>query len=128
MHMKRHSFCGLGAILGLLAAAGLPGEAQAQTSTTYSASNQWGTMPGGVSVNGALDSAAQAATNAAVAGAANGAKKGVLMGSNVTINSIGSQTIISNTIFGSNNPTNITASQSASNSGSVSNTGTVNAQ
>ena len=66
-----------------------------------SASNQWGTMPGGVAVNGALDSAAQAATNAAVAGAVNGARKGVLMGSNVTINSIGSQTIVSNTIFGS---------------------------
>jgi hypothetical protein len=128
MQMKRPSFWGLGALLGLSIAAGLPGEVQAQSSMTYSASNQWGTMPGGVSVNGALDSAAQAATNAAVAGAANGAKKGVLMGSNVTINSIGSQTIISNTIFGSNNPTNITASQSASNSGSVSNTGTVNAQ
>ena len=75
-----------------------------------------------------LPPAAQAATNAAVAGSVNGVKKGVLMGSNLTINSIGSQTIISNTIFGSNNPTNITASQSASNSGSVSNTGTVNAQ
>ena len=54
MHMKRHSFCSLGAILGLLIAAGLPGEAQAQTSTTYSASNQWGTMPGGVSVTASV--------------------------------------------------------------------------
>lgn len=89
----------------------------------------WGTTPGGVAVNGAVDSAFSHVSNSAAAGAVNAARSGVLLDTGAggpTIYSIGSQSIVSNTIVGNDNSATISASQSATNSGAVSNQGTIN--
>jgi hypothetical protein len=106
----------------------LTAPAQAQSATTYASGNMWGTAPGGVSVTGATDSAIAHNQNSMVAGAVNAARKGLLIGNgpNMTISSIGSQSIISNTIIGNDNTNSVNANQSSSNSGSTSNQGTIN--
>jgi hypothetical protein len=67
------------------------------------------------------------AANSGVAGAAQSAKDGILYapGTTITIQSIGSQNIVSNSINGSNNSTKIDASQDANNNAAVSNQGAV---
>lgn len=114
------------AILGLLLSVGLS-PASAQSSTTYAAPNMWGTVPSGVSVPGALDSSSLHYQNGAAAGQVNAARSGVLLGTggSSTINAIGSQAIVSNTIYGNGNTTTITASQSSSNTAAVSNAGQI---
>ena len=107
-----------------------PTAAEAQSATNYAAGNQWGTAPSGVAAPGALDSAAAHAQQSAVAGAVNAAENGLLLGTGLgglSITSIGSQTLVSNTIVGNGNTTNLNSSQSSSNSASVSNTGTIQA-
>jgi hypothetical protein len=101
--------------------------AMAQTSTSYSASNMWGTQPSGVSVPGALDSAIMHNQNGAAAGEVNAAQNGFLIngGGSNTINAIGSESIISDTINGNGSSIAVSASQSASNSGSVRNGGQI---
>ena len=114
--------------LNALIVFGLPTEAAAQSTTTYAAGNQWGTTPGGVSVNGAYDSAVTHSVDGQIAGQINAARVGGLIGlqgSNLTISSVGSQTIVSNTISGQNISSSINATQTSSNSGSVSNVGTI---
>ena len=111
---------------GALAAGAAP--ASAQSSTTYASGNMWGTTPAGVAVNGALESSQAHAQNSAVAGAVNAAKKGILLGTGLgglSIYSIGTQTVVSNTIVGSNNVINQNTAQNAQNSGDVSNNGTI---
>jgi hypothetical protein len=100
----------------------------AQSIDNYSASNMWGTAPAGVAVPGALDSAIAHNQNSAVAGAVNAAEAGALFngGSGITITSIGSQNIISTTVIGDGNDVDVDANQSSSNTGAVSNSGTVN--
>jgi hypothetical protein len=112
--------------VAVFGAIGLADEATAQN-YSYSATNMWGTAPSGVAVPGALESAVAHSQNSAVAGAVNAAAAGTLLatGDGGTISSIGSQTIVSNTVFGNNNPTTISASQSATNSGEVSNSGQI---
>ena len=108
------------AVLGSSASAG--GE-------SYAAGQMWGTAPGGVSVNGADDSAYSHLVNGEVAGTVNAAKSGTLLdtgGGGLSIYSIGTQTIVSSTIVGNDNSATIQASQSATNSGGVSNQGTIN--
>lgn len=115
-------------VLALLAFAGLPssGSALAQSASSYSASNMWGTTPSGVAVPGAVDSSIAHGQNSAVAAAVNAAQQGTLLGTGIgggSIYSIGSQTIVSNTVVGNNNSADIHASQSAQNSGDISNSG-----
>jgi hypothetical protein len=113
--------------LTLLAFAGLPasGSALAQSASGYAAGNMWGTSPSGVAVPGAVDSSIAHTENSAVAGAVNAARAGMLMGTGAggSIYSIGSQTIVSNTVVGNGNSTDVNANQSAQNSGDVSNSG-----
>lgn len=107
------------------------GSALAQTSSgsgMNSASNMWGTAPGAGAGGVGLDSALMNAANSNVAAAAQSAKDGILYapGTSITIQSIGSQNIVSNSINGSNNSTSIDASQSSSSNAAVTNQGTVN--
>lgn len=111
----------------LLFALALPmQQAQAQTTATHSGVNMWGIVPGGVSVVGALDSVAAHGQNGVVAGQVNAARNGVLSSSAITIQSIGSQSIVQTNIVGNNNSSATSANQTSSNTGAVTNTGTVN--
>lgn len=103
------------------------GEAAAQTSTNYSASSMWGTAPAGIAVSGATDSSVSHAQNGVTAGQVIAARDGSLStsGTSETISAIGSQTIVSNTVFGNNNDVDIDATQTATNSGSVENDGKI---
>lgn len=104
--------------------------ASAQSTTNYAAGNMWGTTSGGVGVNGAAESASTHATNGLTAAQVNAANGNVLIDTGgsggLSIYSIGTQTIVSNTVLGSNNNTNVTATQNATNSGGVTNGGTIN--
>jgi len=107
--------------------------AAAQSATTYSAGNQWGTVSSGVAVNGGLESAQSHAVNAASAGAVNAAKNGILLGNgsgSLTISSVGSQSIVSNSINATNSTisSSINATQTSTNSGAVTTNGTINVQ
>jgi hypothetical protein len=107
---------------------GLPTQAAAQSTSTYAAGMQWGATPGGVAVNGAYESALGHAVDGQIAGQVNAARIGGLIGlqgSSLSITSIGSQTNVTNSVSGQNITSSINATQSSSNSGSVSNTGTI---
>lgn len=101
-------------------------ESRAQTSSSTAAPGMWGTVPGGVSVLGAIDSAISHAQNGIVASQVNAARAGILLGTNTTIQTIGSQTIMQNNITGNNNSASTSGSQTSSNSGSTTNNGSVN--
>lgn len=96
----------------------------------YDASNMWGTAPAGATVEGALESSAMHLQNGIVAGQVNSAEEGLLYsngsGENYSIYSIGSQSVISNTILGDGNDISVSAHQESSNSGDVSNNGQIN--
>lgn len=87
----------------------------------------WGTAPAGVAVIGSVDSAISHEHNGVVAAQVNAAKKGLLAGGvpGMSITSIGSQSIVSNTVIGNNNNTSVTATQTTSNTGSVTNQGSI---
>lgn len=89
-----------------------------------SATIMWGVSSFGSS--GSI-SAGMHVSNGIAASQVNAARRRALLPDNITIQSIGSQSIISVTVNGSNNAVEVDATQSSSNSGSVSNTGTVNA-
>ena len=90
----------------------------------------WGTAPSAGSGEGALNSAVTHVQNGIVAGQVNAAEDGLLYANgtsaNYTIQSIGSQSVISNNIIGDDNDVDIDADQNSSNSGSVSNNGQFN--
>lgn len=123
-------FCVVSRVTPFFIVAIAASSASAQSIDNYSASHMWGTAPAGVAVPGALDSAIAHNQNSAVAGAVNAAQAGALFnggpGSSISITSVGSQNIVSNTVIGNNNDVDIDAGQSSSNSGQVSNSGTVN--
>jgi len=101
-------------------------QSSAQTSTTTAAPNMWGTTPSGVSVPGALDSAVMHAQNGLIAAQVNAARNGVLMGgTGVSIQAIGSQSIVQTTVTGNNNNLTSSATQTSTNSGAVNNSGQV---
>lgn len=108
--------------------------ASAQSATTYSASNQWGTTSSGAAVTGALESSQAHSLNGAIASQVNGTKQGVLVsngslgGGSLTISSVGSQTIVSSSVVATNSTVTspINATQTSSNSGAVTNQGTIN--
>lgn len=120
--MKLHLF---GAIAIALSLASGPSFAQ----ETYSAGQLWGTSPSGVAVSGALTSAATHLQQGTIAGQVHAAKKGLLLstgdGSSLSIQAIGSQSIVTSTISGNNINSDVDATQSSSNTGSVSNNGTI---
>lgn len=61
-----------------------------------------------------------------VAGQVNAARHGILyQGSTIYITSIGSQSVVSNSIYGNGNKLVVNASQSSQNSGSVKNSGSI---
>jgi hypothetical protein len=112
------------AIAALAAAMIFSGPTSAQE---VSANTMWGTNYGGVAVSGASASAQSHGQNAIIAGQVNAAERGYLVstGSSGTIQAIGSQTIVSSTIYGNSNSASINATQTSTNSGAVSNTGTL---
>jgi len=97
---------------------------------SYSAGSMWGTDGSGVAVSGAAASSAAHVQNGTVAGQVNAAEEGLLLstgsGGSITIQSIGSQTVVSSNISGNNNSIDTDADQSSSNTGEVSNDGQVN--
>jgi hypothetical protein len=126
----KHALALLSLVIATFVVSGSTGAA-AQSATTYSAGNQWGTVSSGVAVNGGLESAQSHAVNGASAAAVNAASRGMLVGTgtgSLTISSIGSQTIVSSSVVATNSTVTspINATQSATNSGDVSNTGTIN--
>ena len=103
--------------------------AAAQTATNYTSTNMWGTASAGVGVPGALESALTHEHNGTIAAQVNAARKDLLIGGTpgLTIYSIGSQSIVSNTVIGNNNGgTTQNTTQTTSNSGAVSNNGQIN--
>ena len=116
-----HCLAGLAIISGA-------SNALAQSTGSYSSSNMWGAAPASVGVPGAVDSSVTHAQGAALAGAVNAAEAGMLIngiGSSLTISSVGSQTIVQNTVIGASNSVNLNSSQKSSNTGDVSNSGTI---
>jgi hypothetical protein len=104
----------------------LSGPATAQSVDNFAAGNMWGTTPGGVSVNGAADSAYAHGENSATAAAVNAARSGLLVGTGAgggSVYSIGSQSIISSTVIGNDNSVGTNGSQTTTNTGDVSNSG-----
>lgn len=90
----------------------------------------WGTQPAGVAVPGAVESSAAHFNNGLLAGQVNAAREGLLIGTglggSVSIYSIGSQSVISNTISGHDITVSVNANQDSTNSGKVSTDGTIN--
>ena len=97
---------------------------------SFSAGSMWGTDGSGVAVSGAAASSAAHVQNGTVAGQVNAAEEGLLLstgsGGSITIQSIGSQTVVSSNISGNNNSIDTDADQTSSNTGEVSNDGQVN--
>jgi len=104
-----------------------PSEASAQTATNSTAGNQWGTYSSGLGVAGAVDSAVAHVQDGTSAGQVNAALLGMLFGNGTSnsIQAIGSQTIINNSIAGNNITSSIQATQTSSNSGAVKNGGLI---
>ena len=99
----------------------VPSVLYAQSVTAYSSSSMWGTASSGNAVPGAGESAGAHYINGNVAGQVIAAKRGLLMntGSNFSVTTIGSQSIISNTIAGDGNVLDVDAEQSSTNTGNV---------
>ena len=96
----------------------------------YTASTMWGTSNSGVAVNGAALSAQTHTQNGIIAGQVNAASRGLLVttgSGSITVQAIGSQSIVTSTVNGSNNDVDLDSDLTSSNSGDVDNTGTVNA-
>jgi hypothetical protein len=118
----------------LLAVAGLlvfSTAAQAQTTTattstsgSVSSSRMWGSSSGNLT-----DSASLHAQEGSAAGQVNAAKLGLLVGAgpNFSITAIGSQSIVSTTIVGNSNSTNVNAQQTSTNTGDVTTNGMISA-
>ena len=91
----------------------------------YDATTMWGTAP----ASNASESAAMHVTEGVVAGQVNAAKAGMLMstGSETTLNisSIGSQNLTNTTVNGNGNNVNVSSDQTTSNTGNVTNEGTI---
>lgn len=104
--------------------------AQAQTvsgGASYSnssAGRMWGSNN---STGTASDSSTMHSADGVSAGQVNAAKQGLLYagGPGLTITAIGSQSIISTTVVGDGNSTNVNATQTTTNTGTVTNNGTI---
>lgn len=91
----------------------------------YDATTMWGTAP----ASNASESAAMHVTEGVVAGQVNAAKAGMLVstGSETALNisSIGSQNLTNTTVNGNNNDIDVSSDQTTSNTGDVTNEGTI---
>jgi hypothetical protein len=85
----------------------------------------WGTAP----VESSLESSLMHSQNGVIAGQVNAAKAGILYSNgssdNYNIYSIGSQSVINNTIIGDDNGIHVSATQSSTNTGNVSTDGEI---
>jgi hypothetical protein len=103
--------------------------AVARGQTVTSSNVMWGTASGaGAGGASATESALQHQSDGSSAGIVNSAIAGVLLntgGGSVSIYSIGSQSVVSNTVIGDGNSVSITATQTSSNTGDVTNSGQV---
>lgn len=81
----------------------------------------WGTNGTG------FDSSTMHYQSGLAASQVNAARQGFLVGngSGASITAIGSQSIVNTTIFGDNNSANVTATQTTTNTGAVSNNGSI---
>ena len=123
--------CGTGALAQSVSSSSSIGPGSGGSSGQGSASTMWGAASVGSGVGGVgLESASLHQVNAADAGYVQSAANGYLFapGSSITIQAIGSQSIISNSVYGNNNSATIDATQSASTSGSVTNQGALSIQ
>lgn len=86
----------------------------------------WG-LGGGTAANGNSDSATMHDTLGGVAGQVNAAKIGALIGNGpvYSVTAIGSQNIVSTTVYGNNSSAVVNATQTSTNSGTVSNNGAI---
>jgi hypothetical protein len=94
------------------------------TNSTGASGRMWGAAGSGGS---GQDSSTMHSLDGNSAAQVNAARLGLLIGngSNTSITAIGSQSIVSTTVIGDNNSTNITATQTSTNSGTVTNNGTI---
>lgn len=94
-----------------------------------SKTSMWGTQSGASSrASRQKASAEMHVANGIVAGQVNAARDGLLYdGVSINVTSVGSQNVISTTVIGDGNEVDVDADQDASNSGDVSNDGTINA-
>ncbi len=100
-------------------------DAQAQSISGSSSGRMWGGNTG--SSGAAWDSSAMHVQDGNAAGQVNAAKAGLLYGGqNLSITAIGSQNIVSTTVIGDGNSTNVNTTQTSSNSATVTNNGTIN--
>ena len=124
-------FCVLTAGLVVLASAAQAqsafggGSGTGSSSTGGSSGRMWGTSS---STGAAGGSATMHAQEGTVASQVNALKAGLLDPANVMITSVGSQNVVSTTVYGNNNTTNVNATQTLSNSGTVINQGTITPQ
>jgi hypothetical protein len=89
----------------------------------------WG-VSGGSGVGGSADSATMHQLLGQTAGQVESARKGFLYapGSSVTVQAIGSQSIVNNSVYGNNNSASIVADQYSTSAGQVTNSGVVSVQ
>lgn len=110
-----------------MVAAALIASAAANAQTTTPSANSssgrlWGTSGSG---NGS-DSSTMHTLDGNAAAQVAAAKQGLLVGgTGASITAIGSQNIISNTIIGDNNSATVTGTQTSSNTGAISNNGSI---
>lgn len=97
--------------------------AHAQNSTGGSSGRMWGSATN--SGTTPVDSSIMHAQDGNSAGQVNAARQGLLFGPDVSITAIGSQNIVSTTVIGDNNSTNVNANQNSSNTGAVTTNGTI---
>lgn len=127
--MKFQGAIGLAlAAVGLLFVATAAQAQSTQISGTTNSTGSSGRMWGAAGVGGsAQDSSTMHNLDGASAAQVNAAKLGLLYGNgaNFSVTAIGSQSIVSTTVVGNNNSTNVTATQTSTNSGTVTNNGTI---
>lgn len=90
----------------------------------------WGTgLKEASATNQLLASSAMHVNNGIAAGHVNAALDGLLYeGTSINITSVGSQNVVNTTVYGDGNHVEVEANQESSNSGDVSNDGTINVQ
>ena len=94
------------------------------TNSTGASGRMWGAAGWG---GGLVDSSTMHSQDGNAAAQVAAARLGLLIGngSNMSITAIGSQSIVSTTVIGDGNSTTVTATQTSTNSGTVTNNGTI---
>jgi hypothetical protein len=125
------SFSAAGATLAAAGFLAFVGTADAQstavsgtTNSTGTSGRMWGAAGQGTS---AIDSSTMHSQDGNAAAQVAAARQGLLIGngSNLSITAIGSQSIVSTTVIGDGNSTAVTATQTSTNSGTVTNNGII---